>query len=194
MKNFLLAIILLFAFSIRLVYSWQLDLWDGPDEYPHFIHVQKVAAGNLVPKQPEMQAEQKSWQDYGQTELWQPPLYYWLLAPQLKAFQHLNLSQFWQVHLLRINSVFLGGGLVLVIYAITRQILRNSPVVALGAAAFVAGLPTHITLSGVINNDHLVNLLVAVLLLYTFRVASQKNLRIGSLVGLGGFDGDYIFK
>ncbi|HEX7587021.1 MAG TPA: glycosyltransferase family 39 protein [Anaerolineae bacterium] len=70
-------------------------------------------------------------------------------------FQGANLA----IHLLRLYSLLLGAGTVVLTYALAREVLPERPIIALGAAAFVAFLPQFIFISAAISNDNLATLL-----------------------------------
>ena len=90
-------------------------------------------------------------------EFHQPPLYYALAAPIYGLTGGDPFS-------LRLFSVALGAGIVLLAYAITRRVLPARPALALGAAAFVAFLPQHLATVAQIGNDVLAELLYAAVL------------------------------
>jgi 4-amino-4-deoxy-L-arabinose transferase-like glycosyltransferase len=78
------------------------------------------------------------------------------------------------VHLIRLFSVALGAGTVLVTYLLAREVFPDMPVVALGAAALNAFLPMFLFISGSINNDNLSNLLGNLLTLLVVRLLRAK--------------------
>jgi hypothetical protein len=92
-------------------------------------------------------------------EFHQPPLYYSLAVP------FYWLTRFWppaqQVIALRFLSLLLGGGVVYLAYLISREVFPTSQVLALGTAAFVAGVPMHLTMLAAVNNDGLAELILA---------------------------------
>jgi 4-amino-4-deoxy-L-arabinose transferase-like glycosyltransferase len=81
-------------------------------------------------------------------------------------FQGANLA----VHLLRLYSLLLGAATVVLTYALGREILPERPIIALGAAAFVAFLPQFIFISAAISNDNLATLLTVGTLLQLVRI------------------------
>jgi 4-amino-4-deoxy-L-arabinose transferase-like glycosyltransferase len=66
---------------------------------------------------------------------------------------------------LRLFSLLLGAGVVLLAFAVAATVFPNRPLVALGTAAFVAFLPQHVAMMAGVNNDSLTELLVATALL-----------------------------
>lgn len=79
------------------------------------------------------------------------------------------------VHLIRFFSILLGLGTVLVTYALTREIVPEWPLVAVGAAALNAFLPMFLFISGSVNNDNLSNLLGNLLTLLIVRLVKATN-------------------
>ena len=90
-------------------------------------------------------------------EFHQPPLYYALAAPIYGLTGGDPFS-------LRLFSVALGAGIVLLAYAIARRVFPARPALALGTAAFVAFLPQHLATVAQIGNDVLAELLYAAVL------------------------------
>jgi hypothetical protein len=74
------------------------------------------------------------------------------------------------VHIVRLFSVALGLGTVLVTYQLAREIFPDWPLIALGATALNAFLPMFLFLSGSVNNDNLSNLLGNLLTLLVVRL------------------------
>ncbi|MBN1992135.1 MAG: glycosyltransferase family 39 protein [Anaerolineae bacterium] len=68
-------------------------------------------------------------------------------------------------HLIRFLSLPMAWLTIIATYALTRRLLPEQKVIAVGAAAFVAFLPRFVISSAVINDDNLVFALVALLLL-----------------------------
>ncbi len=93
------------------------------------------------------------------------------------------------MHLVRLLSLPMGWVTIIATYALARRLLPNRPIVATGAAAFVAFLPRFVISSAVINDDNLVFALTALLLLIQV-IILQGNYRpltfaiFGALFGL----------
>ena len=111
------------------------------------------------------------------TTCYSPPIY-WLTNGSLTA--------------LRLTSLLIGAGVVLLAYAISKQVLGQ---VWLGwtTAVFIALLPQHLAILSAINNDALAELLIAAILWLLIGVKSEEPrvesgrywLTIGMLLGLG---------
>ena len=97
-------------------------------------------------------------------EFHQPPLYYALAAPIYGLTGGDPFS-------LRLFSVALGAGIVLLAYAIARRVFPVRPALALGTAAFVAFLPQHLATVAQIGNDVLAELLYAAVVVRAGRMA-----------------------
>ncbi|MCX7707507.1 MAG: glycosyltransferase family 39 protein, partial [Anaerolineae bacterium] len=87
-------------------------------------------------------------------EFHQPPLYYALLAPIYGLAEGRLIA-------LRLVSVLLGAGIVVLAYAIGRRVWPFNSTPALAAAAFVAFLPQHLATVSQVGNDVLAELLLA---------------------------------
>jgi len=178
----LVALLAIFL-ALCLAYNVATPIFEAPDERDHFSYASWLADGRGLP---HMVA------DRGQVgELWQPPLYYALIAAAVAPIDRSDLatvaplSADWQagasrvahyhgaaerfpyrgttlaVHLARFVSSLLGAVTVWCAYAIARHVI---PGYALVAAALVAFNPQFIFISGAINNDNLVIALASVVL------------------------------
>ncbi|MCL4534255.1 MAG: DUF2142 domain-containing protein, partial [Bacteroidetes bacterium] len=92
-------------------------------------------------------------------------------------------------HLLRILSVLLGLGTVLVTYQIALEVMPGRRGIAAAAAAFNAFIPMFGFISASINNDNLATLLSSLALWQTLRTlrlgpSLRRTLILGGLVGL----------
>ncbi len=91
------------------------------------------------------------------------------------------------VHIVRLFSIALGLGTVIVTYQLAREIFPDNRVVQLGAAAFVAFLPMFLFISGSVNNDNLSNFLGNLLILLIVRLLKVTRLphwRDYALIGI----------
>jgi 4-amino-4-deoxy-L-arabinose transferase-like glycosyltransferase len=120
-------------------------------------------------------------------EFWQPPLYYLLAAPVYRLFDGALIP-------LRLLSLLLGAGVVVMAYAVALAMRPGDAGLALGASAFVAFVPMHLTVMASVNNDSLAELLLTgvmlLLIRWTRRPAGQGGrlayLAVtGLLLGLG---------
>ena len=91
------------------------------------------------------------------------------------------------VQIVRLFSIVLGLGTVLVTYAIGRELYPAQPIFAFGAAGLVAFLPMFLFISASVNNDNLSNFLGNLLTFLTiklFKTRSTPNWRAYALVGV----------
>jgi hypothetical protein len=78
------------------------------------------------------------------------------------------------VHVLRLLSVLMGAGTVLLTYLIALEIFPQQQVLALGAAAINAFIPQFLFISGAVNNDNLVAPLCSLALLIMVEISTQS--------------------
>ncbi len=198
-----LAFILAGYLGLGTLYAVDTPHWQVPDEPTHYNYVRYLAEGRGLPV---LQAGDYN-QDYLERakserfpasmpldavryEFHQPPLYYALAAP-------VYLATGGSLVALRLFSVVLGGALVLVAFLLVREVAPDSPVLALGTAAFVAFIPQHMAMMAGVNNDSLAELLLAAVMWQTVRnikfqisnlksqVSDRRWLGVGVLMGLG---------
>ena len=169
--------------ALCLTYNVLTPLYEAPDEGDHVDYAAWLANGNGIP---HLIA------DRGEVgEIWQPPLYYALIAAVIAPLDRdgldtiAPLSDDWRaglsrlahyhttaeafpfrgaaltVHAARLASTVLGLITVLAAYAIARRLIPRH---ALTAAALVALNPQFIFMSAAVNNDNLVIALCSVAL------------------------------
>lgn len=170
----LVALLALFA-ALCAVYNIVTPLFEAPDERDHVDYADWLASGNGLP---HLVADRAA-----VGEIWQPPLYYALVAPAIAPIDRADLETIaplsgdWRAglsrvahyhtaaedfpwrgaalatHMARAVSTILGLITVLATYAIGRRLLPRH---ALVAAALVALNPQFIFMSAAVNNDNLV--------------------------------------
>jgi len=169
--------------ALCLAYNVVTPLYEAPDEGDHVAYAAWLAGGRGFPHMID---------DRGQVgEIWQPPLYYALVAAVIAPFDRNELDTIaplsgdWlaglshaahyhtaaesfpfrgaaqTVHVARLLSTALGLITVVATYAIGRRLIPRH---ALVAAALVALNPQFIFMSAAVNNDNLVIALCAVAL------------------------------
>jgi 4-amino-4-deoxy-L-arabinose transferase-like glycosyltransferase len=169
-KTAALALILVSFIIVGALYAIFTPDWQAPDEPAHFNYVRQLAAGSFPVIEPgdynqeyqsqviasrfdpKFSIEPFEYEDY------QPPLYYLLQTP-------VYILSNGSLQALRLFSVLLGAGVVILTYFIARQIFPNHGWLALTAAVFVAFLPQHVSIVASVNNDSLAELLIAGILL-----------------------------
>ncbi len=116
-------------------------------------------------------------------ESWQPPLYYLLAVPAYLAWTGALLA-------VRLFTLLVGAGVVVLTWRLARALLPTQPGVALTAAGFVAVLPQHLAMMAAANNDALAEVLMALGLLLCLRLvlADEKTQKrwwpLGVVLGL----------
>lgn len=207
----ILFLILVIYLVSGTLYALLTPPWQIPDEPAHYNYVRFVAENLRYPVlqmgdypheyleeikakhfPPEMSIDPIRY------EFWQPPLYYSLAVP------FYWLTRFWppaeQVIALRFLSLLMGGGVVYLAYLIAREVFPTNEVLALGTAAFVAGVPMHLAVLAAVNNDGLVELMLTGILWMLIRYVKKEGTEgakgaeggipwrlvgLGVLIGLG---------
>jgi len=208
--NLFLFLIITIYLGIGTLYALLTPPWQIPDEPAHYNYVRFVAENLRYPvlqmgDYPHEYLEEIKAKGFPlemsidpiRYEFHQPPLYYSLAAP------FYWLTRFWvpaqQVIALRFLSLLMGGGIVYLAYLIAREVFPTNEVLALGTAAFVVGVPMHIAMLAAVNNDGLVELMLAGILWMLVRYIKEEVKRkegtkrgipwrlvgLGVLVGLG---------
>ncbi|MES2464750.1 MAG: glycosyltransferase family 39 protein [Armatimonadota bacterium] len=167
--------ILVASFILSVLFSVSLPMDANPDEVSHLHYIR------LLIEQRGFVRFQAN--DATLFETHQPPLYYLFCLPAY-------LASGGNYIVVRLVAALFQIGTVLVAFRACRDFLPNRVDVALGAAAFVAFLPSAAQLGGSINNDPLTTLLCALLFWKLGKVAMRgqtprKALLLGLILGLG---------
>jgi hypothetical protein len=170
--SLLLVLIVLAYLVIGTLYAIKTPAWQVPDEPAQYNYVAQVYKNGCCPKM-----EPGDWDnDYLeaikaarfapsmlerlstiQYEDHQPPLYYLLVLP-VYAISEGSLTA------LRLASVLIGAGVVILAWAAVQTVFPAQPWLALATAAFVAFLPQHVFMMAGVENDSLAELIVALVL------------------------------
>ncbi|MFK7803940.1 MAG: DUF2142 domain-containing protein [Anaerolineae bacterium] len=173
--------ILVAYLSIAALYALLVPAWEAPDEPAHYNYIRQLAGFSFPVMtnddynqeyqseaissdfDPSYSVEPFSYEDY------QPPLYYliqtpvyWLSGGSLSA--------------MRLFGVFLGGitlSLAWLIFSHMAQVAGWGQAVPLLAVSFFAFLPQHISIQSSVNNDSLMELLVAAGLLLLIKLTPE---------------------
>ena len=200
-KRWPLLLILLCYLLVGGLYAAQVPAWQAPDEPAHYNYIRQLADGRLpviAPGDydqayldeirgarfaPEYPVEAIEYED------WQPPLYYLLLTPVYLLTSGALLP-------LRLASLLIGAGVIVLAYQIARLLFPQAKWVAWSTAVFVAFIPQHIAMLASVNNDSLSELLIALLLYLLLRWVTRDGIRtlrddrrwligLGVVLGLG---------
>jgi 4-amino-4-deoxy-L-arabinose transferase-like glycosyltransferase len=184
-----LLILLLVYLVVGGLYAVNTPAWQAPDEPAHYNYIRQLAGGELPVIEPgdydqayqgevissrfdpRYSVERFEYEDY------QPPLYYLLQMPVFRLFEG-------RLEALRLVSVLLGGGILILTYLIAIRLFPGREWLALTAVAFVAFLPQHVAMLASVNNDSLAELLIAAIILMLFVIAEEKEVTAGEKQGL----------
>lgn len=181
--------------ALGLTYAVQTPRWETPDEPAHYNYVVDIAEKHRLPVlqmgdypqeyleeikaakfPPHMSIEAIRYESH------QPPLYYILAAVVYNAARSVDAEG--QFLALRVLSVFLGSLLLLLCYAIVKEIFPDEEFLALTTTAMVATVPMHIAMSAAVNNDTLAEVILAGIILLCLRhLKSGLSMRQVALLG-----------
>lgn len=198
-ERFVLGGILALYLALGGLYTMFTPPWQAPDEPAHYNYVRYLAEYGRLPvlhfgDYPHRYLEALKAARFPREmpiaslryEFWQPPLYYVLAALVYWLFQGDLVA-------LRVFSVLLGAGVVIVVYRMLQDCFPSYRRLALGTAAFVAFVPMHLAVFASVNNDVLAELFI---ILTAWRALAcmarperctgwKWQLLSGSLLGLG---------
>jgi len=165
-----LVLILLTYLTIGALYAALTPDWQVPDEPAHYNYIRQLAAGRLPVIEPgdydptyleKLKAERFPLHyplSSIQYEDHQPPLYYLLATPLFGLSDGVLFP-------LRLFSLLLGAGVILLAYRIGVRVFPGRPLLTFTAVALIAFIPQHIAMMAGVNNDSLAELLLAAALL-----------------------------
>ena len=178
-RRLILSLILAGYFILGALFAAKTPAWQAPDEPAHYNYIAYLAEKGDFPvlhfgDYPHAYLEQIKAARFPpgmpvtpiRYESHQPPLYYGLAAP-VYSLAGGSLTA------LRLLSVLLGAGIVVLAYGVARRVLPGRPAPALGAAAFVAFLPQHLATVSQVGNDVLAELLLAAVLFLLVGLVSE---------------------
>jgi hypothetical protein len=223
-KRFLVLILGLFIL-LGFIYAVTTPVFEASDELWHYPMIRHLADGNSLPVQvfdPELAGPWK--QEASQPPLYYylgAALTFWIDTTDMETIRWLNPhvdngiitedgntnlaihnpgQNPWRgtllaVRIVRLASVLMGAGTVLLTYLIGKEVVPDRPEIALGAAAVNAFLPMFLFISGAVNNDNLAILLASLAVWLMIRAVSlqlkNRDLRLwywlllGVVIGLG---------
>jgi len=170
LRRYPLVLLILLYLALGTLFAWLTPAWQAPDEPAHYNYIRHLATQARFPvlqmgDYPHSYLEEIKARRFPpdlsiepiRYEFHQPPLYYMLLTPFYTLAAGSLLA-------LRLVSVLLGAGTIVVAWGIGRRLFPQRPAVGLGAAAFVAFLPQHLASVSQVGNDALAELLFALVL------------------------------
>ncbi len=198
---FALTLLLVWFLVTGALYALRTPRWQAPDEPAHFNYVRYVAQ-HWTPPVLEPGCYDQAYLERLKSrrfppsmsvdaicyEAHQPPLYYYLAAVPYGLAVALGFDPLLAV---RLFTVVLGAGVVLVSAAIGLHLFPERPLVAVSAAGVVATVPMHVAMLASANNDALAELVLGlavwqmVRLLRRPRTAPRDWYLLGVLLGAG---------
>ncbi len=133
-----LVLILLIGLALRLAVAMLAPAWAGPDEPGHYAYIGYIAENGEIPYPSE---SEKGLLDVA---LFNPPLYHVIGA----GFYAVSSCVYW----LRLEAVLFSIACIVLTFLVAKEFTGNK-FITLGAAAFIALLPTHVVLGATINNE-----------------------------------------
>jgi len=185
---------------LGFAYAMETPKWQTPDEPAHYNYVVYLAENRRFPvlqmgDYPHQYLEEIKAAGFPSDmsidpiryEFHQPPLYYVLAAAVYGVTSPLGFAA--QFLAMRLLSVVLGAALLLVAYAIVRDVFPNDRLLALTSTAMVATLPMHIAMSAAINNDTLAELILALVIWLCVKeikagLSRRQTVALGVLIAL----------
>jgi len=217
-RHWAIALVLVAFFALSITYSVITPLFEAPDELQHYARIKRLAeasgllqlnAGvNQLSHQERYQpplyhlvgALATFWDDAGDMPklLWFNPHadigvakadgnVNLLIHTSEESFPYRGTSL--GVHVLRLLSVLIGTGTVLITYLIALEIFPQRQYLALGAAAINAFIPQFLFISGAVNNDNLVTILSSMALwllvhLVEIPISMKRSVLLGVIIGV----------
>ncbi len=217
-QHWAIVIILTTFLALGIIYSIITPLFEAPDELQHYARIKRVAEAlgliQLHPTVSELSHQEQYqqplyhllgalatfWDDAGDMPrlLWFNPHadigvakadgnVNLLIHTSAESFPYRGTAL--GVHTLRLLSVLMGTGTVLLTYLIALEIFPQRQHLALGAAAVNAFIPQFVFISGAVNNDNLVTILASLVLwllipLVETPMSVKRSVAIGVVIGL----------
>lgn len=217
-RHWPIALIVAAFFALGMTYSIITPIFEAPDELQHYARTKRLAeAIGLIQLDPTVSqlANQERYQQPlyhlvgALATFWDDardmPKLLWfnphadigvakedgnvnlLVHTSAESFPYQGTSL--GVHALRLLSVLMGAGTVLMTYLIALEIFPQRQHLALGAAAINAFIPQFLFISGAVNNDNLVTILSSIALwllipLVETPISIRRTILIGAIIGL----------
>ena len=174
----LLALIIILGLALRLAGGILFPVWSGPEEGAHFVYTKLIGDNGALPMIPLTKETLAS--IYNES-IHQPPLFYMIAAVFYLPLAGQDPE--FIVHLLRLLSIAFGTAGIPLTYLIAKR-LGFGKTVRLGAAMFIALLPTHIVTSATLSNSTLSGLFSLGIIYYSIKVLQEKKAIDMALAGI----------
>lgn len=170
----LIAGIILVGTGLRVIFALATPAFFAPDEVAHVGYVRSVAEFRQLPVQTSQTgAATNDWENY------QPPAYYVMLAPVYAVVSWCCKGDAdVMVKMMRLCSVFLWLGTVLLAVYTLRNLGITDPFMIVMVTSIFSFLPSYIFITSVVNNDNMLCFFGAALL----AVLSGKPGRLNALL------------
>ncbi|MBI4786445.1 MAG: hypothetical protein HY782_05295 [Chloroflexi bacterium] len=196
MHRVILFAILVVYVVIAALYAIFTPKWQAPDEPAHFNYIRTIGETGTLPVLQEGDYNQDYLEkikaakfpasmpiDSIRYESYQPPLYYLSAVPVYLVARAGGIDA--AVLALRLYSVALEVIVLLLAFAIVREMFPDDPLLALATVGLMATIPMHIAITASISNDIAAELILALILfLSVLRVKNKISDR--RFVILGG--------
>lgn len=143
--------IIILALGVRAAFVLGTPAWQSPDEYPHYWYADQLASKQAFPPASA---------EFPGYEAFQPPLYYVAAAIVISVLPSSQEFSFERIDrpntslvVLRLLSVLLGGVVVWAAWSAGCHAFPDDLLPRVGAALFVALLPTFVGVGASVTND-----------------------------------------
>ncbi len=167
---------------LAILYALFTPKWQAPDEPAHFNYIRAIGDTGALPVLQRGDYDQDYLEkikaakfpaampiDAIRYEAYQPPLYYLAATPVYLLARGAGLDA--TVLALRLFSVALGVGILLVAYRVVREIFPDDELLALATIGAMATVPMHLAITASISNDAAAELVLALILLLAIKRA-----------------------
>ncbi len=204
MNRLILLTILVFYALLVALYAIYTPKWQAPDEPAHFNYIRAIGKTGALPVLQQGDYDQKYLEKIKAAkfpasmsvaairyESYQPPLYYLAATPIYVAARVLSgqskdgLDA--QVLALRLFGIALGALVLLVAFAIVREVFPDDALLALATVGAIATVPMFIAVSASVSNDMAAVLVLALILWLAVRrvkgaVADKRFVILGGIL------------
>lgn len=172
--------------------------WQAPDEPAHFNYIRSIGDTGALPvlqpgdyNQDYLEAIKAAKfpasmpVDAIRYESYQPPLYYLAATPVYLAARAGGLDA--ELPAVRLFSVLLGVVVLLLAYAVVREIFPADGLLALGTVGLMATIPMQIAVTASVSNDTAAEVMVAAILLLAIKrckgaVSDRRYMLLGGVL------------
>ncbi|MDE3089350.1 MAG: glycosyltransferase family 39 protein [Chloroflexota bacterium] len=176
MKTPCIFFFIVFAYALlATLYAIYTPKWQAPDEPAHFNYIRAIGDTGALPVLQQGDYDQDYLEqikaakfpaamsvDAIRYESYQPPLYYLAATPIYIAARAGGSDA--QVLALRLFGVALGALVLLVAFAVVREVFPNDALLALATVGAIASVPMFIAVSASVSNDMAAVLVLALIL------------------------------